>query len=238
MFAKEFFELQVEFARTASRLAGIAFAQALLDYTNLYVRFGLGREFDAEHPVWQDYLEGVREQRDVGEWTHLFYGARGARVAPPNVVASFGCFSHAWLSDTQIRLHFHDAETDGMSPLSIGRRDRRLAELAALFAHVKATRGSDARVVGASWLYNTEAYRRLFPRAYLSTAHPIDRRFRHMPLWGQFVNRYGAVRADTAREFRERLGRQTHPNDLSQCFPFQVLSLEAAAGSFYEFYGV
>jgi hypothetical protein len=59
-----------------------------------------------------------------------------------------------------------------------------------------------------------------------------------MPLWGQFVNRYGAIRVDTAREFRERLGRLTHLDGLSQCFPYQVLSLEAAAGRFYEFYGL
>ena len=159
-------------------------------------------------------------------------------MAPPYVVASFGCFSYAGLSDTQIRLHFQNTEADETSPLSIGRCDRRLAELAALFRHVKATRGSAARVIGASWLYNIEAYRRLFPIAYLSTAHPIDRRFRHMPLWGQFVDRHGDVRVDTAREFRKRLQRQTVPDGLSQCFPYQVLSLEAAAGDFCEFYGI
>ena len=238
MYAKEFFDLQVDFARTTSTLAGIPFARALLDYTNLYIRLGLGRDFAAEHPVWQEYLEGVREEKDVGEWTHRFYGARRAPVAPPHLVASFGCFSYASSSDTRIRLHFRNAETDGTSPLSIGRRDRRLAELAALFGHVKAARGSDARVVGASWLYNIEAYRRLFPDTYLSTAQSIDGRFRHMPLWGQFVNRQGDVRVDTAREFRARLRRQTALEGLDKCFPYQVLSLEAAARDFYEFYGV
>ena len=127
---------------------------------------------------------------------------------------------------------------DETSPLSVGRHDRRLAELAALFAHVKATRGADACVVGASWLYNIQAYRRLFPATYLSTAHPLAGRFRHMPLWGQFVNRYGDVRVDAARVFRERLERQTAVDGLDRCFPYQVLSLEAPAGNFYEFYGV
>jgi len=32
----------------------------LLDYTNLYVRFGLGRDFDPAHPVWREYLSGLR----------------------------------------------------------------------------------------------------------------------------------------------------------------------------------
>jgi len=238
LYAKEFFDLQVDFARTTSALAGIPLARALLDYTNLYIRFGLGRDFAVDHPVWQEYLEGVREERDVGEWTHRFYEARKAPVALPHVVASFGCFSYASPSDTSIRLHFQNAETDGCSPLSIRSRDRRLAELRALFAHVKAARGSDARVVGASWLYNIEAYRRLFPPTYLSTANPIDGRFRHMPLWGQFVNRQGDVRVHTVLEFRARLLRQTGLDGLDQCFPYQVLSLQAAARDFYEFYGV
>ena len=92
--------------------------------------------------------------------------------------------------------------------------------------------------MGASWLYNIEAYRRLFPATYLSTAHPIDGRFRRMPLWGQFVDRQGDVRVATAREFRARLGRQTVLDGLDQCFPYQVLALDAPVRDFYEWYKV
>ena len=237
MYAKGFFDLQVECARTASALSGLSLARALLDYTNFYIRFGLGRDFAAEHPIWQEYVAGVREERDVGEWTYRFYEALSPVVAFPNVVATFGCFSYAWLSDSRIRLHFQNAETHGTSPLGMERRDRRLAELATLFTHVKHTQRPAVRVVGASWLYNVGAYRRLFPESYLSTAHAIDHRFRHMPLWGQFLNRYGDVREDVAREFRRRLERQTVLDGLGQCFPFQVLALEAPALDFYDFYG-
>ena len=38
--------------------------------------------------------------------------------------------------------------------------------------------------------------------------------------------------------FLERLERQTSLDDLDRCFPFQVLSLEASALEFYQFYGV
>jgi hypothetical protein len=130
-------------------------------------------------------------------------------------VSTFGCFSYAWLSSDRIRLHFHDAERDGLSPLGRERRDRRLADLAALFASLKHSARKPIRVVGASWLYNITAYRRLFPESYLATARVVQHRFRHMPLWGQFVNRYG-----------------------DGCFPFQMLSLEAPVVEFYDFYGV
>src|SRR5205807_5059613 len=143
------------------------------------------------------------------------------------VVATVGCFSYAPLSGERIRLHFHDADLDGQSPLAIERASRRRAELTGLFQHVKRTARTSLRVVGASWLYNVEAYRRLFPSSYLSTAHVLRGRFQHMPLWGQFVNRRGEISESAKHRFLERLERQTSLDDLDRCFPFQVLSLEA-----------
>jgi hypothetical protein len=93
------------------------------------------------------------------------------------------------------------------------------------------------RVVGASWLYNVDAYRRLFPPAYLATARVLPGRFRHMPLWGQFVDRRGAIRERAARELRERVGRVSAVDGLDACFPLPVLTVEAPVGEFVRFYG-
>ena len=109
---------------------------------------------------------------------------------------------------------------------------RRRAELAALFEGVR----GPVRVVGASWLYNLEAYRRLFPPAYLATAHVLTGRFRHMPLWGQFLDRQGSVRAGLAGQLLDRLGRQSSLDGLDHCFPFPVLSVEAPVQDFHDFY--
>jgi len=94
------------------------------------------------------------------------------------------------------------------------------------------------QVVGASWLYNIDAYRRLFPVSYLATAHAIDHRFQHMPLWGQFLDRYGEIKVCVTRQFLERLERQSSLDNLDQYFPFQVLSVEAPVRDFYDFYGI
>jgi hypothetical protein len=238
MYAKAFFDLQLEFAQTVSALSRLPLACTVLEYTNFYIRFGLGRDFDPVHPVWQEYLAGLQETNDHQQWTYRFYVTRSHPVAAPGLVATFGCFSYARLSSDRIRLHFQDAERNGLSPLGKECRDRRLAELAALFANVKQTVGKPIRVVGASWLYNVAAYRRLFPESYLATARVIQHRFRHMPLWGQFVNRHGDVRENMARQFRERLGRRSSLEHLDDCFPLQLLSLEAPVLEFYDFYGV
>jgi hypothetical protein len=237
-YARAFFDLQVAFAQTVSDLSSVPLERALLDYTNLYIRFRLGRDFDPAHPTWQEYLGGLREQRDVGAWTHHFYASRAQPTEPPGLVATFGCFSYAKLEEDRIRLHFQNAEADGDSPLGKERRERRLRELAALFAHLRDTMREPVRVTGASWLYNVPAYRCLFPESYLATARVAHHRFRHMPLWGQFLDRHGEMRESVARTFRERLGRLQTVHLLDECFPFQVLSVETPASEFYEFYGV
>ena len=238
MDAKAFFALQIHFARAVARLAALPLAPTLLDYTNLYVRFGLGRDFDAANPVWQAYLAELRDTPDLLDRTVRFYATRPRVVDPPGLVAAFGCFSYGRLADDRVRLHFHNGETGGRSPLALDSRDRRVAELAAPFAHVRASARRPVRVVGASWLYNLEAYRRLFPPSYLATARPLRGRFRSMPLWGQFLNRDGELREDAAREFRTRLARQSDADALDACFPLQVFSLEAPAEAFYACYGI
>jgi hypothetical protein len=238
IYAKPFFDLQLQFAGRVTDLSGLALPLALLDYTNLYIRFALGRDFDPAHPIWREYLAGLEDTSDRGEWTYRFYLTRSPAMAGPAVVATFGCFSYARLSGDRIRLHFRNAETDGYSPLGTERHAARLADLAALFTHVKRTLRPPLQVIGASWLYNLDAYRRLFPKSYVSTAHVIDGRFRHMPLWGQFLDRHGEMRGHMTRQFLERLERHSSLDGLGQCFPFQVLSLEASVQEFYDFYGV
>ena len=219
-------------------LSGLPLARALLEYTNLYVRFGLGRAFDPAHPTWREYLAGLRNTNDSREWTYHFYSKRPELVAPPNLVATSGCFAYARLSEDHLRLHFHNAEPDGRSPLAIDRLDQRRADLAALFAHVRRTEREPLRVVGASWLYHLEAYRRLFPGSYLATARALGHRFQHMPLWGQFLDRHGAIREERTREFQERLERQSSVEGLDQCFPLPVIRVEASVREFYDFYGI
>ncbi len=140
--------------------------------------------------------------------------------------------------DDRIRLHFQNTETQGRSPLARACLDRRLGDLRALFGNVKRTLGERPTVVGVSWLYNLDAYRRLFPGSYVATARPLGGRFRYMPLWGQFVDRNGEAKEDMAREFVARLERQSSLEALEECFPLQVLGLEASVRDFYELYGL
>ena len=94
-YAKAFFDLQLEFALRVSALSGLPLARTVLEYTNFFIRFGLGRGFDPAHPIWQEYLAGLPEAGDADEWTYRFYLTRSQGTGAPPVVATFGCFSYA-----------------------------------------------------------------------------------------------------------------------------------------------
>jgi hypothetical protein len=198
-FGRDFFELQLRFAQGVSALSGLPLEQALLDYTNLYVRFALDRDFDPANPVWRDYLAGLAAAADPADWTWRFFQARPATEIPA-LVGSFGCFAGALAGHGTLRLHFENAEPDGRSPLAADRREARHAELRDLVEHVHATQREVRRVAGVSWLYNLPAYRRLFPESYVATARVATGRLRNMPLWGQFLDRNGGVRKEPAAD--------------------------------------
>jgi hypothetical protein len=238
IFAKEFFDIQISLAERMQTLCGVPLASALLDYTNLYIRLGFGRGFDPQHDGWRAYLAGIDNASDIREWTYQCYLREPETATTPPVVAVFGCFSYGLIDGGRVRLHFKNAEETGCSPLAFNRIEHRRAELTALFAHVKQTAGEDVRIIGGSWLYNLDAYRRLFPSAFCASASRADHRFRYMSLWGQFVNHRGKVKETVAREFLNSVAQCSDVTQLAKCFLLQVLTVEAGARNFYDFYGV
>lgn len=238
IYSREFFGLQLGFAEKVCSVLGIGLERALLEYTNLYVRFGLGRDFDSENLKWREYLGGLREARDGLEWTYDFYRRDAEAATAPRVVATRGCFSYALTGPTRVRLHFRNCERGDCSPLSSARVEARRAELAELFGLIEGSLGDHGEVTGASWLYNLEAYRRLFPRAYVANPRVLLGKFRSMPLWGQLLDRRGRVKDAMTREFLVRLERARAIDDLDECFPLPVLTVNAPVRVFYDHYGI
>ena len=238
IYKQAFFDLQWHFAHKVALLSGLPLAQVLLKYTNLYIRFGLGRDFNPTNPIWQEYLAGLQNAHDQCEWTYYFYLTRTTTSPTPPVVAQFGCFSYALLSENRIRLHFQNTDTGHCSSLGSSHVEQRRADLTALFQNVQQTMCGLISVVGVSWLYNLPAYCRLFPASYIATARIITNLFHSMPLWGQFLDRHGDTKEKMTRPFLACLEQQTHVKCLHECFPFQVITVETQAQEFYNLYGL
>ncbi len=132
IYAKPFFDLQLEFAHKVTVLSGLPLARALFEYTNFYSRFGSGRDFEL------DRIEEVRRQREltshgiasgkrcVRSDGHRAIGAagdtpRGVRGRPSDaVVAKCAGLHHSGRSesvDVETRSHAdHMNEAGTMSP--------------------------------------------------------------------------------------------------------------------------
>src|SRR4051812_44752439 len=164
-----YFALQLQFAEHVAPLAGLAREDAILEYTTFYLNFELDRSFDPAHPVWQAYLRGLREASDPAEWTYAYYRTR----EQPFVAHFYGCFHYSYWADIEaIRLHFINRDPEG--PLGKERMPERFAELRAMFTDIRRAVPEARFVRGGSWLYNVEAYRRLFPPEYPASAVEVE----------------------------------------------------------------
>jgi hypothetical protein len=237
-YPKKFFEINLRFAYKVSEITQQSVESTLLLYTNLYIRFGIGRDFDANNPIWQEYLEGLHRAADTTGWTYRFYLKQQQLVSLKSPALFFGCFSYTIVNGNRIRLHFHNNESPKQSPLGNDQIDKRLSELKNMFVCIKNDMNSPTSVIGASWLYNLEAYRRLFPSTYLATAQVGTNDFPFLPLWGQFIDHLGHVKENLVVQFLQCLDKQHRLDEIAKCFPFQVLHLESSVQEFYQFYSV
>ncbi len=240
----DYFALQLRFAEHMAARAEIPLAQSLTLYTNLQRRFGLGHGgVGPAPPQWLAFLEGMEGLGDAEQrlsWVKTFCLTAPADV-PPADQRRFGCFGcDPPSADGVMRIHFSNRDSaDDVGPLSRAKAPRRLSELAAMFAYVRETWPGTRVLQGGSWLYNLEAYRRLFPAAYGdSRAYPSG------PVglggtssWGQFLDHREAVKPD----LRDAFLRNIETIDVAapwRSFPLPALLTRAPIELFYDHYRI
>jgi hypothetical protein len=236
---RDFFDLQLRFAEAISESAAIPLADAVLRYTNLHRRFGLGdATADEPNPLWHAYARELSHLAShdarVG-WTSAFYGqSADERLSFPDHL--FGCFYfHAGNDSEIVRLHFYNR--DPLGPISKARMAVRQHELACMFGFIRQQFPHAAQVEGRSWLYGTESYRRLFPDEYVRSRASIEsgQRFQGMSRWGQFLDREGKVKP-ALREIFLRNIDALDPSRLWQAFPLPSFRVSAPISAFYAHY--
>jgi hypothetical protein len=233
VWSQPFIALLLRFTERASEIEDVSIDHALLHYTPLYLNFDLTYDFSPQDSTWKEYLAGYHAAAQPLAWTHSFYLAHARQYG----VSPFGCFSYSYEPQTRtVRLHFADRDASAVGPLSAERQGVRHAELTALFAAVRRNIPTAEAVRGRSWLYNLDAYRRLFPPAYLRTALPVAPEFQFMSLWGQFLDRHGDVRPEPRAAFLQRIAAATTLEALSCSFPLPVRAPCCPIGYFYAFY--
>jgi hypothetical protein len=240
-----YFRLQLLFAARLSEITGKPLGEIVTTQTNLHRRFGLGNPHPgaAPAPLWSRYIDGL-DQRDAiedrSDWTQALY-AEAPDDPSPTYRRTFGCFGCDPPNDEgAVQIHFSNHENDlDIGPLDHRRQDARREELQTMIGFVRETYPDAKSVVGGSWLYNLEAYRRLFPSAYgdsrLIPDGPV--RLTGTSSWGQLLDHRGQVKPDIEAAFLARLS-SLDPVAPWLVFPLRAMKTRAAIGEFCTFLGV
>ena len=244
-YSRDFFAIQVQYAQKLADKFGRALEDILFDYTTLTRSFDLiAAPYDQTNPVWQEYLAGLKQAVNLTDYTYNFYLSHKERdIFPTDETFHghllFGCFYFSVRANHVIRPHFIKNDPSKYGLLSKDRMSVRLKELKRMFGYIKENVDSAEIVEGHSWLYNTEAYRRLFPPEYTkSMGEGETEEFQFLARWGQFFDRNWKVKAHIAQEFFNRLEQLEALEDLHNCFPYYALKPRCHIKYFYEFYGI
>ncbi len=237
---RDYFEVQLLFAEAVAGRTSRTLSETCLEFTNLHRRFGLGRPSEgAPSAEWARYAAGLERCRSRSsrlDWTVDFF----AGVSPKeSVTRRFGCFSYDLLDSGDVaRIHFSNLDSTGdCGPLARTKADRRLSELQEMFGFIRARHSSVRTVRGGSWLYNLQAYRRLFPPAYAaSTFEPEQVRLDGTSSWGQLLDFRGGVKPAVRQALLDNVGKL----DIAapwMAFPMRALGAQGPVEDFYQFYG-
>lgn len=239
-----YFDLQLRFAAAVAEAAAMPIADAAGLYTNFHRRFGLGAiEANPGSAAWRGYIDGLldcRSHDDRVDWTQAYYvRAPEERLSPDE--RPFGCFSCTPPNaEGVVRFHFANRDGgDGAGPLSTAKRDERVRELAAMFYFIRGAYPSATTVRGLSWLYHTEAYRRLFPPEFGASRKLPEQRLRlnGTSSWGQFLDHREAIKPALRDAFLQNLEHLDIERPW-RAFPLPALLAEAPVALFYAHYRV
>ncbi len=241
-YPPEYFELQVRFARRVSSLSGAPFEDALLHWTSFYKLLGASGDFDHADADWRGLLARLRDGAALAEQTsaiHTYYLQRYADLPTFSDQPHWGCFAYEWRPEARsIRLHFGNMDSSEPGPLSRQRIEVRKSELQTMVKDAHKSHPEAEWVIGGSWLYNLEAYRRLFPASFGQSATPDEPHIQFRALWGQFLRSDFSLVPDRAALFLARVGALMDIQEYAGCFPFQVLLTRAPIRDFLDFYQI
>ena len=240
-----YFEAQLRLARRMAELTGAPLGETAFNYTNLSRRFAMGLAgIVAPSEPWLAYaarLEAIGDLAEQVALTKQTWLGRPDEVWPLAGQASFGCFAHEPPKDDgSVKIHFYNRDTDEAGgPLASVKAERRRAELAAMTAHIREVHPEATRIVGRSWLYHLEAYRRLFPPDYVASRAPYAGRphLTGTSHWGQLIDSREAIRPDVRDAFAANLAT-LDPDKPWLAFPFKALTVTAPVAVFERFYGL
>ena len=237
-----YFEIQLRFAARMTEVTGLSLGEAAYRHTNLCRRFGQGIPImTAPTEAWLSFVERLEATASMADQVALCQATFRDVVDEALPLAGqegFGCFAFEAPKDGVVKIHFNNRDTDEAGgPLASAKIARRRDELAAMTRRIAEKHPDATHIAGRSWLYNLEAYRRLFPPPYVATQAlaPGPVHLTGTSSWGQMINSREAIRADVRDAFLANL-TTLDPQAPWTAFPLRVLAVQAPLETFARFY--
>jgi hypothetical protein len=241
----EHFTLQLQYAQKAMEISRMPIERALMEYTQYWRRVGnKGWSFDPNTPTWGELITRIYNGEPADIVAYDLYSRRTGIPEEEQANPYFGCFRFDFNPEFDgdvgvIKIHFKNKDTSGVGPLSKERQSERFEELRLMFNFIMQNYPQAQVVHGGSWVYNLEAYRRLFPASYTENMRVEETPFpRTAGIWGQFLNSEGMIKDDVAKKFLEKTRDATSLDELLQCFEFKILFPRGIIEDFYKQFGL
>jgi len=243
IYPKDFFKLQLDFINLIKDHFNKDLKKCLFFYTCFYVRL-LG--FHDEHPPdekdkrWQKIINKLPSDKNL--WIDYFYKGyikfekNKPKQKKDNQVrfGRFSVFSYSYHKDENaFELHFGNRDPKGN--LGRDRVSQRMFELKKMFKSMKSCKKRGAKVYLRTWLFNINAFQRLFPKEFWHSAGLWNKQLaQDLAHWGQFVDRKGNFKKELAKILLKKAKKKR--KYINEYFPLPCKRSEVDQKAFYRFY--
>ena len=238
---RRFFEFQFEVAKILSRRSHAPLNQTVGKYAPFIIR-NLLKPIEAISGKPEEIPDNILPEimLDAAYKNYTTIGVSD-RPIPYHEGRRFGCFAYDYHDkENAVELHFFNAEFDSIGPLSTKKISARRAEITNVMKAIRRDYPEAIEVRGRSWLYNFDAYQRLFPESYISHMTPDkdESSWIHgTRIWGQFMDSDNHLREDMTEKFLASV--QVLPVDqLMSALPAPPMIVSGPITDFYKFYGI
>lgn len=255
-----YFQVQVAFALRMAKVKEISLSEAFESWTGLKARLVEDKNDVSQVHEWEQLLTelvSMSEPQMVDRVFELFKTRPKSKYTPPeypeNDGKHFGHFSFDYYHEKKtIKVHYIVRDRRKGSGLKLKDLELRRAELKEMFVYIQNKYPDAEEVIGGSWIYNLEGYRRIYPPEYTKNMRrlvPFDypeegpyfaptMTFTGNSVWGQFVDNEGKADLDRVLQFNKHLKDAADYLELVDSFPMMTLQPRCHISEFYSFLGI